>query len=363
MAGASNFLISIIEFVIALGFLAFIHELGHFLVSRAFKIEVEEFGFGFPPRMKKLFTWGGTDFTLNWIPFGAFVRPKGETDPDVPGGLGAASPWKRLAVLLGGPVMNIITGILLFVIVVMQIGAPDTTKVLITSVVTDSPAATSGLKPGDLVLKVNGQPVDSATKMTSLINANLGNATTIEIQRNGAVTDLTAVPRVNPPSGQGPLGVTISNPRIPITLGQAFPISLQQTGGYINTLLALPGRLIAGTVSPDQSRVIGPVGMFTIFNEERSLDQQSQSNPAAGPAVNVLNFLAVISVALGFTNLLPIPALDGGHILFLIPELLFRKRIPPRYENAVHAIGLFALIMLLVLVTAQDIVNPVTLPK
>jgi len=139
-------------------------------------------------------------------------------------------------------------------------------------------------------------------------------------------------------------------------------MSLQVTGNYINQLFLLPSRIIQGQLTPDQSRVVGPVGMFTMFNQERNRDLQTTSTPAAGPAVNVLSFLAIISVALGITNLLPIPALDGGRILFLIPELLFHKRVPPRYENAVHAIGLFALVALLVVITAQDIINPVVLP-
>ncbi len=99
-----------IQFVIVLGLLLFFHEFGHFIVARLFKIEVEEFGVGLPPRLVKLFKWHGTDFTLNWIPFGAFVRPKGENDPNVKGGMAAASPWVRLAVLLGGPTMNILIG-------------------------------------------------------------------------------------------------------------------------------------------------------------------------------------------------------------------------------------------------------------
>ncbi|HVP20385.1 MAG TPA: M50 family metallopeptidase [Anaerolineaceae bacterium] len=362
MAGAPNLFISILEFVLALGFLAFIHEAGHFLVSRLFKIEVEEFGFGFPPRLAKLFTLGGTLFTLNWIPFGAFVRPKGENDPNVPGGLGAASPWKRLLVLLGGPAANILTGIILFLFVFIQTGAPDSSKVLIASVVADSPAAQSGIQAGDLILKVNGQPVTSMDNMSALIKTSVGKDTVITYQRNGQIGELTVVPRPNPPSGQGPLGVQLTNPMVPITLGQAIPMSLQVTGNYINQLFLLPSRIIQGQLTPEQSRVVGPFGMFTMFNQERNRDIQTTSTPAAGPAVNVLSFLAIISVALGITNLLPIPALDGGRILFLIPEILFHKRVPPKYENAVHAIGFFALVALLVVITAQDIINPVVLP-
>ncbi len=363
MAGILNSLLSIVEFVIALSILAFLHELGHFLTSRLFKIEVEEFGFGFPPRALKLFTWGGTDFTLNWIPFGAFVRPKGENDPEVPGGLGAASPWKRLGVLLGGPALNIITGILLFILVFVQVGAPETTKVIISDVVASSPAAQAGIKANDLILQVNGQTIDSTAAMSSIVQANLGKPITIQYQRDGQTAQLTATPRLNPPAGQGPLGVVLTNPMVPISLGAAIPLSFKSTGMYIDQLLLLPGRLIQGSLTPEQSRIVGPIGMYDIFAQERSLDVQSGATPSATPPVNVLNFLAVISVALGFTNLLPIPALDGGRILFLIPELLFRKRVPPRYENAIHAIGLILLIMLMVFVTVQDIVNPVTLPK
>src|SRR5512146_396383 len=123
MNGILSTLVRIIEFVIAFGLLVFLHELGHYLMSKLFHIQVEEFGFGFPPRLVKLFQFHETEFTLNWIPFGAFVRPKGENDPTVPGGLAAASPWARLVVLFGGPLMNLITGALLFSLIFSTIGA------------------------------------------------------------------------------------------------------------------------------------------------------------------------------------------------------------------------------------------------
>jgi RIP metalloprotease RseP len=112
-----NTIISIIEFILALGTIILLHEFGHFIVGRISKIDGEEFGIGFPPRALKLFTWKGTLFTLNWIPFGGFCRFKGEEDPQAPGGLSAANKWARLATLLGGPAMNLILASILFAVV------------------------------------------------------------------------------------------------------------------------------------------------------------------------------------------------------------------------------------------------------
>src|SRR4030066_1098752 len=119
----------VIEFVIALAMMIFLHEFGHFIACKLLKIEVEEFGFGLPPRAVKLFELGGTKFTLNWLPFGGFVRPKGENDPTIAGGMAAASPWKRIAVLLAGPNMNLLTAGILFIAISSVIGfLPDRTR-------------------------------------------------------------------------------------------------------------------------------------------------------------------------------------------------------------------------------------------
>src|SRR5512147_624259 len=107
---SANFLTQLLQFIFGIGIVIILHEMGHFLVARAFHVEVEEFGIGFPPRLVKLFDLGGTEFTLNWIPLGGFVRPKGENDPSVPGGLAASSPWTRLGVLFAGPTMNLLLG-------------------------------------------------------------------------------------------------------------------------------------------------------------------------------------------------------------------------------------------------------------
>lgn len=362
---SENIFVTILEFVIALGLLLFLHELGHFLIARLFKIEVEEFGLGFPPRLVRLFKLGGTEFTLNWIPFGAFVRPKGENDPRVAGGLAAARPWVRLSVLLGGPFMNILTGILLFAVVVTRIGAPDFRTVQIIEVAPQSPAASAGLAAGDIVVSINGEKIDNMQELSSIVQANLGKEITFVYEREGRTSSITIVPRPNPPEGQGALGIVMSNPNRPISIMQAIPYGFLITLEQGRQLLLVPSMLIKGTLSPEEARFVGPKGMFDIYQQARERDLEAETtppSPTTPPAVNTLWFLAVISVALGITNLLPIPALDGGRILFIIPELLFGRRVAPEYENMVHLIGFAALLLLMFYITTQDILNPIVLP-
>lgn len=365
MNGIAGTLLNILEFVIAFGLLVFLHELGHFLASKMFHIQVDEFGFGFPPRLAKLFQFHETEVTLNWIPFGAFVRPRGENDPTVPGGLAAASPWARLVVLFAGPLMNLVTGILLFSIVFTQMGAPDTRKVLIVDVNKGSPAETAGFKVNDIVAKVNGQPITSTQNLSDVVHQNLGKDITITLERSGQVIETHAVPRANPPAGQGALGITMSNPVRPINWFASIPYATKVTADQGRQLLSLPFMLLRGQVSPQEGRLVGPKGIYDIYSQARSLDQQEAAaakQPESPLGLNTLSFLATISIALGFTNLLPIPALDGGRILFVLPEILLRRRVPAQYENMIHLIGFTALIILMVYITTQDIINPVVIP-
>lgn len=357
-----NTIISIVEFIIVLGLMAFIHELGHYLGSRLFKIEVEEFGFGLPPRMFKLFTWQGTLFSLNWIPFGAFVLPKGENNPEIAGGMAAAHPLKRLVVLLAGPLMNLFAAVILFSILAFQVGVPDTTRVAVDNVLPETPAAQMGLKSFDIMVEVAGKPISSTDQVRPIIDQYLGKEIQITVLRDGQRITLTGTPRATYPTGQGPLGFSVTNPYNPIPAYEAIPRGFMMTGEISRQLILLPGRLIAGQLTAEQSRIVGPKGIYDIFNQAKERDRESAVASPTTPAVNAFYFISLISVALGITNLMPLPALDGGRILFLLPELIFRKRVPAKYENLVHAIGFFALISLMVLVTIQDFINPVVLP-
>ena len=170
----NNSALSLIEFIAALSVLLFLHEFGHYMVGKLFSITAEEFGFGYPPRLVKLFSIGETEFTLNWIPFGAFVRFKGEEDPEEEGGLASAGKWKRLGTLLAGPLMNILTGILLFSLVVAQTGVPQENIVNIINVAEGSPAQLAGIQSGDTLVEIAGIPIEDIYTVREVVNENLG---------------------------------------------------------------------------------------------------------------------------------------------------------------------------------------------
>jgi len=352
-----------LEFLIFFSLTLFLHEFGHYLAARLVGIRVEEFGFGFPPRLVCLFRVGETEVTLNWIPFGAFVRLSGENDPDIPDGFIHANPFKRLAVLFAGPLMNLLTGLVLFSLLFMQVGIPETSKVVIDYVEPDSPAAQAGFLPGDLVRAINEMPVTGMKMVVDLVNQNRGREVSITIERNGSLLTLRATPRVDPPPGQGALGIRMATPlRQPTSWFETIPLASQAT---YQSLVQIPRSLVGvirGEVPAEQARVVGPVGIYTIFSQAREQDIQNEQSGNAPGDVLTLQLMALISVAVGFTNLLPIPALDGGRILFILPEIVLRRRVPPKYESLVHTIGFVLLILLLVYITAQDILNPITLP-
>jgi regulator of sigma E protease len=356
-----SFVWTLIQFVIVLGLLLFFHEFGHFIISRLFKIEVDEFGFGFPPRLAKLFRWRNTDFTINWIPFGAFVRPKGENDPNVEGGMAAASPWARLAVLLGGPGMNILIGILILGVMFMSIGKVNPAIVQIMDVAPGTPAEQAGLKSSDIVLQVNQDKIDSMQTLQNDIQANLGKEVSLTLQRQDQTLTVKVTPRLKPPQGQGALGITLGNAYQPVSLGEAWGSALTTAVDQAKQFVLLPVHLIEGQIAPDQARLVGIKGIFDIYSQAGQLDAQAAASTPSDKGLPIfrMSFMAAIAIAIGLTNLLPVPALDGGRIVLLLPELFLRRRIPAQYENMVNMIGFGALLLLMAYITLQDFINPV----
>lgn len=355
---STTLLIEIAQFVGALAALIIIHELGHFIVARLLKVEVEEFGIGFPPRVVTLFHAWGTRFSLNLLPFGGFVRPKGENDPSVPGGLAASSPWVRLSVLLAGPVANLVVGVALYALIFSKIGMPITDQVQIMEVAINSPAAQAGLLPGDLILAVDDSKINSTEALHDAIYASLDQPTRITYLRNEQEGETTLVPRSQPPEGEGAIGIVMGNPTKSVSMLTALPVGFTAVFEHGRELLAFPVRMIRGQTAPEEGRLVGFKGMFDIYQQVR----QSEPTPNIPASVNVLGFFATITISLGILNLLPIPALDGGRILFVLPEIVLGRRIPPRYENAINLVSFAMLLMLLLFINLQDFLNPIKLP-
>jgi regulator of sigma E protease len=346
----------ILLFVLVAGGLILGHEIGHFVVARLRGVRVEEFGIGFPPRLVRLGEFRGTKITLNLIPFGGFVRPAGEDDPTVPGGLASASKTTRALVLLGGPAMNLFLGFLAFT-AAFKFAAPDFERVQITSVLPGSPAETAGILAGDIVLAVDGEPIDSFESMQQVIGARLGSPVQISVERNGSSRTLEITPRAEPPEGEGPIGVLLGNPTRPMGLLEAASLGGQSTVYQLVETVRLPSRLIQGQVTPEEARVSGLKGIYDILSWASEVDASTRR-----PFLT-LQLIGVISVGLALANMLPIPALDGGRLMFVAFEAVFRRRISPRYEGLAHAIGFTVLLALMVYVTFQDFVNPIALPR
>lgn len=356
--------LTILEFILVFGALVLLHELGHFFAARLSKIDVEEFGLGYPPKIFRLFRAGGTDFTLNWIPFGGFCRMKGENgDVTEPGSFLAAKPPRRLMTLLGGPFTNLLVGMLIIAFLFTRIGSPDYKTVMIADVTADTPAAAAGILPGDVVKSINGIEIDSMSTLSQQVSSQLGEELTITLLRDGTDVTLKVTPRVEWPENQGPLGITIMNPTLKVSYIQALPRAFVATLDQGYQLIMLPVRLISGQIAPSDARMVSVKGIYDIYAQVQTLDKQEAAENPEMAGLNTLYFFAIISIALGFTNLLPIPALDGGRILFLLPELLFKKKIPPALEGKVHMVFYALLLTLMVVLVINDIVNPVMLPR
>jgi len=356
-----------IIFVVVFGGIILLHELGHFIVAKLLNIEVQEFGIGFPPRIAKLFTWKGTDFTLNWIPLGGFNKLKGENDPNEAGGLAAASPVRRIPVLLAGAAMNLLTAVVVYTFLFAQMGIPDRQKVAVGIVAADSPAAQAGLKAGDVVVTAGGQPVDTTQKLIDITYSSLGKPLTLLIQRGTQEFTVDVTPRTNPPAGQGAMGIQIGNPYRPVTSWfETIPTSFSAVGTDIDQLLSLPGRLIAGTIPAQDAQIAGPRSIWNLFQQSVSRDVTSREQPSTGgqttmPTNYTLLIIISLTLTVGVVNLLPIPALDGWHIFMALVELIIRRPVPAKYQIAINSIGFLVLITLLGFFYIKDFINPVTI--
>jgi regulator of sigma E protease len=420
---------AVIVFVIVLGLMVFVHELGHFIVAKRTGVVVEEFAFGYPPRLLKYWQsegkivldgqemvighktevsrqvevgarvvyesatqadgrsvvtriqavpaelsdeeaaarFGrpvsqvgqltrGTEYTINWIPFGGYVRMLGEEDPTAPGSLASKSKRVRVAVLTAGAFMNIVLAVVIFGVMFM-LGVPGHTasdSVMVTAIATGSPAEAAGLHVGDIVISVDGIQVKTPEEVVTLANERRGQEVSLVIERGQSSVSVKLTPRLNPPQGEGAIGIAVG-PKVELVyypLGQALWMGAQQTLQIIVMTLSVPVLLLRGLISTDLLRPIGPVGMY------QQTASAVQASVETGWWYPILFFTGFLNTALGLTNLLPIPALDGARIFFVFVEAIRGRRIDPAREGLVHLVGLALLLTLLVVVTYYDFASP-----
>lgn len=341
---------TIIAFLIVFGVLILIHELGHFITAKLAGVKVQEFGMGYPPRIFGI-TRGETVYSLNWLPLGGFVKLLGEEDPSHPQSLAGKSRRVRTLVISAGALMNLFLALFLFAIVFMVPQKAVFHTVAIQSVADGSPAALAGLQPGDVVKKVNGRKIRNINDLRYQYQLRLGAKATTVVERNGALLSINVTPRWKPPAGQGPTGISIAEPEDERTASYrepfltAVPHAFRQAGETLVLTRNGITKWFVGDADPLDD-VAGPIGIARVTGEVAE----------HGTIVDLTMFAAFLSLNLAIMNILPIPALDGGRLLFVAIEFVRRgKRIPPQKEAMVHMIGFATLIAIMVIISVFDI--------
>lgn len=353
---------SIIIFIIILSALVLVHEVGHYWAAKRSGIRVDEFGLGYPPRAKKLFTRKGTDFTLNWLPFGGFVKIFGENPSEEPA---SATPDSfqsknrgiQAFVLAAGVVCNFLFAWLLISLGFMfGLPAPlglslptENAQMTITVVIPGSPAEEAGLRSGDVITelsrgeeKADLNPVEAA----GFISAST-EPVTFDIKRGDSLEEVVVTPVE---------GIVADRPAVGISMDMVGTITLPVHQALWHGLLVTSeltlitakslGNFLYEAVAgrADFSQVTGPVGLVSMVGDVGELG-----------FVYLISFTALISINLAIINLLPIPALDGGRLLFVGIEALTRRPIPARIFNAVNTAGFILLVALMIIITIRDI--------
>ncbi len=337
--------------------LIFVHELGHFLVAKAVGIKVLKFSLGFPPAIIKR-KWGETEYILSWIPLGGYVKLLGEDSDteeeippeDQPRAYPNKPVYHRMAVIVAGPLFNYLMAVVLLVVGYMA-GMP-VLLADIGKVVPDTPAVTAGLKPGDRIEAINGQPVWRWDDMRSIIEKHPDEKLSLRVLRDGKQIELSVTPALSEQKNMfgesvGRIGVAPSGKSAKLgivdSVSEGFRSAVRLTQAIGTTLVMLVKRQLS------VESLGGPIIIV----------QASGESLKAGP-FNFILFLSYISINLAIINLLPIPILDGGHLLFLVIEAITGKPVTGKVREMAVQVGLLLIVFLMVLVFYNDIHRIVT---
>jgi len=346
---------NILSFIIVLGVLIFFHEFGHFLIARFFGVGVEKFSLGFGPRLigKKV---GITDYRISAIPLGGYVKmvgeePDAEIDPEeIPLSFTHKHVAKRMLIVAAGPVFNILLAVIIFFGIFLSSGT-FVLKPSVGSVKQGAPAFSAGLEKGDLIIAINESAINSWDEMAEIINGSKGKTIRLVVRRGDSTRNFTIAPeQVTTKNIFGEdiqryiIGITASGESYSkdLNLFQAFSESLLQTYRVTELMVVIIAKLITGDISTDT--LGGPI----------MIAQMAGDSAKAGIG-SLISFIALISINLAIINLLPIPVLDGGHLLFFSIEAIKGSPVSIKVREIAQQIGLFLLILLMILVFYNDI--------
>ena len=343
-----HFLITLLLFIIILGVIVFVHEFGHFMMAKLNGVYVYEFSIGMGP---KLWSKKGkeTEYSLRAIPIGGFCMMAGEDLEDdeikkVPKNkrLQAKKPWQRFLIMFFGAGNNFICAIILLFFIGLIWGGTSMEPV-VTSVLKNSASAHAGIEAGDRILEINKHSISTTDDISLyLAVANPEEASDIKVEKeNGKIKTYTVQPKKKKVDGQVTYQYGIGMEQ---EVEKGIIPALEFTGKKTVSIFKQMGVTVTGGIS--LSQLSGPVGIFSIVGDQSS----------AG-AMNIIYLIAFLSINVGFINLLPLPAFDGGHILFIIIEKIKGSPVKPETENMIHTIGLFLLMLLMVVITFNDILR------
>lgn len=352
--------------IVLFGLLIFFHELGHFVFAKLAGVKVLKFSLGFGPKLigRRI---GETEYIISALPLGGYVKPLGEepgeeiSEEERPRAFNHQPPWKRAMIVLAGPVFNLILAYIVFVIflsVKLPVTVPDLNSITATieDVLEDSPAMRAGLKKGDVIVSINGVAVNDWNEMAEIFSKNPGKGLSLKVRRGDRLLDLQVTPEpvtVKDREGKeviiGRIGISKKmNVRV-IESKSILSAPLKGLEGVYHwcvLTLKVVGRLLTGTLSAKQ--IGGPI-----------LIVDAAAKAAAVGPFTYFNFIAIISINLAIINLLPIPVLDGGHLLFLSIEALRGRPLSEKVINVATKIGMAFLILLIIFVLYNDFMRVV----
>lgn len=336
-------MLTLIFSVLIFGLLIGVHEAGHLIAAKKCGVLVHEFSIGMGPKLFS-FTKGETLYSLRLIPIGGFCNMEGEDgESDSVKAFCNKHPLKKILILVSGAFMNILLGYLCLCIMFSFMDTLPTTKV--ASVSEEAPAYTQGLRRDDKILKVNGKRILVKTDIDTQMYFSGGKDITLSVDREGEVKELTISPYTE--NGRNSIGITLKQNEN--TFINLFVFSFKYMISICNSVLSTLGMLIKGTISFKETS--GPVGIVTVIGQAASGIVNKDM------IFNLLNITALITINLGMFNLIPLPALDGGRVVFALIELFTRKKVSAKIESYVHGIGMVALLILMVFVTYNDVLR------